>query len=470
MTTEISAKRELIRSLMKCPHRKLDETIPVFSNTLNRDPLFAGKCYYALTLSEFNQIRDLAEAGIAFLLTSPHSVHREAGRVCFQALEPYRAFRVADFVRSHLKPNRQVKGAATDYLRELEGNRNRFDGAVRVARRHLHRLYEFYHIRPSDRVQTIIFEGKVPEEEIDPIKLLRECRTPEEQAKIIVEYELPYRQATSVIKGLTPAVWVALIEVMSPVEAMNLRSKVEKSGILRDPKIRRLYENKLSKVAQDKRAATSTITERKSAKGRDERLDKILSEARQAKIDKGDRIKVDTLIAVDCSGSMDVAIESAQKICPHIASLCDAQMKVYCFRETAWELECEDTTFEGFQRAFELIRADGATSLGSALQRAILEGFVPEQVIFITDQGENRRPNLAEVQDARDIRFIFINVGNIAHYVGEQLEEAGADVAEYDLTLSVGDSGWYSALDNITPLLTKGGLVERIMALTLPKR
>lgn len=472
-TKELSAKKELLRLLMRCPHRNLEETIPIFKSALDKDPLFSGKCFYALTLSEFNQIRDLAESSCAFLLTSPHSEHREAGRICFQKLEPYRAYRVSAFARKQLKPNRQVRGAVIDYLRALELDKKRFDGAVSVAGSDLHRMYEFYHIEPSPRAQSILFDRKLPEGEVSPILLLRKAVTPEEQAKIIVEHRIPYRQATSVLKAMTPAVWVALIEVMTPAEALNLRASIEKSDILKDPDIRELYEKKLGCVATSKRVATSTITERKSAKGKDERLDTILSKARQEKIDKGARISDDTLIAVDCSGSMEPAIEAARRICPHIASLCDAKLAVYCFNDTAWKLDYGKGTFEDFQRAFKLIRADGQTSLGCALKKAITDGFVPEQAVFITDQCENRSPRLADVfkVSGGDTRFIFMNFGS--NDVAQQLESAGAEVTEFTINVSVDTPGWYSLLDNLRPLLTKGGytqLVEKIMALVLPKR
>jgi len=475
MTTELSAKKELLRSLMRCPHRKLEETIPVFSGALGRDPFFAGKCLYALTLRDYNQIRDLGEAAVAFLLTSPHPEHRDAGRVCLQELEPYRVYRVGNFIRQHLRPNRQVKGAIVDYLRRLESDKKRFDGAAAVARNNLHKLYEFYHIQPAERAQAILFDRRVPEGEVDPILLLRKAATPEEQAKVIVDYRIPYRQATSAVKGMTPAMWVALIEVMTPAEALNLRGRVEKSGILKDREIRKLYEKKLALVAKSQRVATSTITERKSARGTDERLEGIVSKARQEKIETGARITVDTLVAVDCSGSMEKAIEASRRMCPHIASLCDAGLAVYCFNEAAWRLDCGGGTFEDFQKAFKLIRADGSTSLGSALRKAVSDGFVPEQAIFITDQNENHPPALVDVYKGNeDVRFVFLNLGSPrTSKVAQQLEGAGAEVTEFEFDAEPDTSGWYSAMDNFMPLLTKGGylqLVEKIMSLELPRR
>ncbi len=476
-TQELNTKKAILRSLLTCPHGKLAETVPVFGEAMQRDPLFTGKALYALTLEEFNRIRDLEEAGIAFLLTSPHDVHREAGRVTFQTLEPYRAGRVALFVHRHLKANRQVRGAVDDYLKTLSWNRKRFDGAARLARRELHQMYELYHLKPSERAQRVLFDGKVPEGEVDVSRLLREAPTAEAQARLIVEHRVPYTLATSALKSMAPAVWVALIEVMTPAEALNLRAAVEKSGILIDPEIRELYEAKLAQVKYTERAQVSTMTERKSAQGRDERLTKIVGEARQAKIDQSAKITLDTLICVDCSGSMESAIELAQRLCPHVAALCDETLRVYCFNDTAWLLEAKGTSFEDYQRAFALIRANGYTSLGAPLEMSLKRGFCPEMVIYITDQGENRHPsvvNLYRDQEAlKSTRFVFVNVGQVSHAVALTMETGGADVVEFDAQVPANEKGWFAVLDNLTPLLTKGGyreLVERIMALELPRR
>lgn len=474
-TQELSAKKTLLTSLLKCPHRNLEETIPTFSTALDKDPLFTGKCLYALCLSEYNQIRDLTEAAIYFLLTSPFPQHREAGRVCLQQLEPYRVARVGKFARSQ-KPNRQVRGALTDYLSALEINKDRFDGATKVAGRQLHDLYALFHIKPSPRAQTILFDGKVPEGEFDVKKALREAATPEEQALIIIDHRVPYRLATSMLKGLTPAIWVALIEVMTPVEAINARSRIEKSGILSDPKIRKLYEDKIRKSATSARLGVTTLRERKSTKGTDKRVQAIVEEVKEKKVAAGQRITVDTLLAVDISGSMMEAIEIAKRLGTIIAPICDAELRVVCFNDTAYPLVIKGPDIKDWEDAFEMIRADGATSLGVALQHVLQAGFQPEQAIYITDQGENRHPQLHDVYSrmpVRDIRFIFINCA--AEYeVAKSLQQAGAEVSEFDATsFKVGEKGWFYGLENVVPLLTKGGyleLVQKIMALELPRR
>ncbi len=479
-TQELSVKKKLLQSLLRCPHRDLAQTIPIFSQAMEEDPLFAGKCCYALTLQEFNKIRDLGEAGISFLLTSQFPEHRIAGRILFQDLEPYRAARAANFVRRGLKPNRQAKSAVTRFIRTLEGDQRRFDGAVRVARKPIHQMYVAYHIKPSGRAQTIVFLKKTPEGEIDIDKLLREAGTPEDQARIISEHRVPYRKATSALKKMTPAVWVALIDVMSPVEAVNARAAVERSGVLEDKRIRALYEDKLAQAKDSERVTAIHLVERKSARGSDERLEAIVQETRQDKVEKGGRITAKTLFLIDRSGSMHTAIELAKRLCPMAAASCDDEMAVYCFNDTAVKLEYSDNTLKEFERAFRMIKSGGQTSIGIGLQKAIRDGFIPEQVIIVTDQGENSRPYLSDeylklIQQGEETRFIFVTVPSPmfgpTDKVVKELESKGAEVVDYRLDTDMNTSAWYVDMENVVPLLTKGGyieIVERIMELELP--
>ena len=477
---ELSVKKKLLQSLLRCPHRDLAQTIPVFSQALEEDPLFAGKCFYALTLQEFNRIRDLEEAGISFLLTSQFPEHRTAGRILFQDLEPYRAVRASQFIRKDLRSNRQVKGAVTGFLRTLERDQKRFDGAVRVARNPLHQMYVAYHVKPSVRAQTMIFLRKTPEGEIDVDKLLREAATPEDQAKIISEYKVPYRKATSALKKMTPAVWVALIDVMTPVEAVNARASVEKSGVLGDPRIRKLYEGKLAQAKGSEKVTAAHLAERKSARGKDERLEAIVQETRQDKVEKGARITAKTLFLIDRSGSMHTAIEIAKRLCPMAAASCDDEMAVYCFNDTAVKLDYDGSALKDFENAFRMIRSGGQTSIGIGLQKAIRDGFIPEQVVIVTDQGENSKPYLVDeykklAKGGEEMRFIFVTVPSSmfspTDKVVKELEKEGAEVVDYKLDTDMNVAAWYVDMENVVPLLTKGGyieIVERIMELELP--
>jgi len=477
---ERSARRLLLQSLMSCPHRKLEEATPVFQEALQRDPLFAGKACYALTLPEYNRIRDLEEIAIATLLTSSFAEHREAGRVLFQKLEPYRAGRCAFYLRNSLKKvNRQVVGAVEEYLRTLEGHPKRFDGAVLHARKTLHKLYEFFHVKPAPRAQAILFDDEPPENsELYWIKALAKTEDPTKQAKLIVEHKIPLTVATAVIKALTPAVLAALIEVMSPQEAINSRSWLEKGGWLQDERLKQLYLAKLDQAVKDERASVAAIKERKSAKGQYVEVEAKLVAVAEKKMKTGARITRDTLLAVDVSGSMASAIEVAKRLGSMVAPLCDAKLQVICFREHAFALEVKGHTLADWEEAFKMVRADGSTSLGSALEVAWKSGFVPEQAIYLTDQEENAGPRLGNVyqrmlQEGHDPAFIFVNIRSHSRYVSDALEQAGARVQVFDFQEDMNRAGWWVPLDQVTTVLAGEGpvsIVDRIMALELPKR
>jgi hypothetical protein len=507
MTHETRSARALLwQQLFRCPHRRLEEAKPTFEEVLERDPLFTGHAFHALAIStgdaelkgllppyrkafagkyppqeSFNRIRDLGELGCAHLLTSPHREHREAGRCDFQLFEPYRAGRVAFYIREHLKVNRQVQGAVRDYLRALEANERRFDGAVLRARKTLHHLYEFFHVKPAPRAQAILFDDRPAEGSLPYwVKVLAKTADPSEQAKLIAKHKLPYTVATAAIKHLTPAVVVALIEAMTPVEAVNARGWLERGGWLRDERIKALYLEKVEQAARDRRASVAAMKERESAKGRDEAVEAAIQKAREAKLQEGARIERDTLLAVDVSGSMHASIEIAKRLGALIAPLCDGELRVICFREYALPLEVKGKghTLADWEEAFRLIRAGGSTSLGCALEKAIREGFYPEQAIFVTDQGENHAPYLALVyrrlqEQGHDLIFVFLNVHSDDEGVSGQLEELGARVAVFHFDEDMSKPGWYVALEQLIPVLTEEGpihLVDRILALELPAR
>lgn len=92
------------------------------------------------------------------------------------------------------------------------------------------------------------------------------------------------------IKALTPAVVAALIEVMSPQEAINSRNWLEKGGWLQDEHLKQLYLAKLEQATKDERASVVAIKERKSVKGQDVEVEAKLSAVAEKKIRTGARI------------------------------------------------------------------------------------------------------------------------------------------------------------------------------------
>ncbi len=70
--------------------------------------------------------------------------------------------------------------------------------------------------------QRILFdEDPPPDSRLFALRELAAASSPAEQARAIVAHRIPYRVAATVVRQMTPAVLVALVEQMSPQELIN---------------------------------------------------------------------------------------------------------------------------------------------------------------------------------------------------------------------------------------------------------
>src|SRR3990172_8122163 len=165
MNEQNKARNALWRTFLVVPHKDLKQPVDILREALASDPDFVGKMCLALNMRRFNSIRDLAEAGLITLLTSPSEfqIMRKSGRVLFGSLAPYQAIRVSDYIDEHLFPNRHVRSAVASYLKTLTHNPTRFEGAFLRNRKGLRRLYIRYHLT-DPLAQAYIFNKKPPED------------------------------------------------------------------------------------------------------------------------------------------------------------------------------------------------------------------------------------------------------------------------------------------------------------------
>ncbi len=505
-TQERSVRARLWRLLMQCPHRELTQADPTFADVMGDDPMFGGQACVALAGStasgnyggllpdyrrgfqrdlnlpkrgEFNEIRDLGELGVAHLLMSPFGRHREAGRCLFQLLEPYRAARVAFHILDNHSGNRQVGGAVEDYLRMLESADNRFDKAVLRNRGDLKRLYKAFHIAPNERAQAILFDDEPPEESAPwAVKALAHADDPAEQARLIINYDIPHYVASSCVR-LTPATVVAMIDAMSPSEAVNARSWLERGNWLQDRRIKDLYLDKVGEAESDQRASATAMKHRASTRGQDTEVEQAIERGREAQVASGAKIERKTHLYVDVSASMETAIEVAKHVAAKIAPLAEEPMTMMAFRDYVADITPPSWDLGSLEQSMEMLSPGGRTTLGGALQKALQRGDVPDQVVYVTDQGENEPPALPNVYDqaiqwGADPQFVFINVGNTTtEKVSRQLADKGARVEVFHFDPDTDRPGWYAELDQFIPVMTGPGplsLVDRIMDLDLPER
>ncbi len=292
-----------------------------------------------------------------------------------------------------------------------------------------------------------------------------------EKAKLIVAAKLPYRIASTLIPKMDASAGIALINAMSPTEALNSRKWVEGSGLLNIKEVKDLYLKKVKKAT----ASIASADHRKSAQGSDEEVQAAVEEAKQTSTDLQLRIESNLLIMVDISGSMDKAISTAIQFGARIAPLVDGDLMVVA-HNTEGRIITVPSDQRGklaaWEQAFKGIRAGGGTTHQHGLTKALEAGFEPQSIVLLTDGGENnldftRNISMYAANTNTEPHIVMIHMEGEENRLGEKLE---ASSLRYD-ELEFEDD--YYLFDQVGALL--GGppaksLVQRVLDTELPRR
>lgn len=476
--TETDVRVKILNSFLTTPHRKLEELAPLHVSALENDPLFYGHLapwYFAK-----GEVRDHKLLFVAHLATSSYPEFREAAWVLLQQLAPYEVARVLDHTKKVIgKTPRSFKGAIVHYLKIREENIRQFDGAALRARNDLKHLYASLRIKPGARAQAILFEEQPPTDSpLYALKGLARAATAEDQAQIILANKIPYTTAVGALKRLTPVVLVALINAMSPQEVINNMASLQKRGALDNPDVKALIDQKLAAAATDTRVSTMKAKKAIQAAQLDSETERSLTEITDQRVAAKVEIKRSTALFVDKSGSMSQAIEVAKQLAGLISAVTTAHFYVYAFDTAAFEIKVEvkdgqRPALSDWEKAFKFLKADGGTSIGAPLAKMIKDQVSVEQLLIVTDEGENSAPYLAPtwVEYCQKMSvapsIIVVQVGGTYDHFAQSLQKENVELTRY---LFNGDS--YSIV-NILPLLampSKSELVDLIMGYALPER
>lgn len=476
--TERDVRVQIINSFLTTPHRKLAELAPLHQQALERDPLF----YSRLALWYFDQgeVRDHKVLFVAHLLTSDFEEFREAGWVLLQGMAPYEVARVLDHAKQVIgKAPRMLKSAIASYLKTRERNAKQFDGAALRARDDLKHLYASLRLKPGERAQAILFAGQPPEDSaLFALKRLAKAESAEEQAAIILDSKIPYTTAVGAVKHVTPALLVALIDAMSPQEVINNLAALKRRGALDNQEVKALIDQKVAAATGDKRVSTMKAKKAMQAANLDAETEQALTEVVDKRVAAKVEVKRPTALFVDKSGSMSEAIKVATELAALVSAVVTADFKVYAFDTAAFEIksgvkEGQRPAMSDWERAFKTVKADGGTSIGAPLAKMARDKIYVEQVVIVTDEGENTAPLFKdawadyakELQTAPGVIIVQVGGSNPAFVTG--LREKGIEVTRYEF------KGDYYSLPNVLPLLampSKAELVDLIMERDLPRR
>jgi hypothetical protein len=474
----------ILNALLRTPHRNVEPYTGLFKFVHEHDPLFFGRL--AAWYFDNGSVHDLKQLFIAFMATSDFSDdYRDAGLALLEKLPPYQVARVVGIVKGHEHDGQYVAGIAKSvprsmrtavehYLHEREKNREAFDNVVLHARKPIKTLYASLRIKPGEYAQKVLFDNEPPaDSRLYVLKQIAKADDPAEQARLIVEHKIPYRVAISSLRHVTPAVLVALINAMTPQEVINNLASLKKRGVMDNADLRKMVEAKLEAAKTDKRV--SALKTRQAMKSADLDADMIakVESVGDVQIKSKARIKRSTGILVDKSGSMQEAIEVGKQVAAIVAPICEAGLFVYAFDAMAYPIQSKGVQLSDWEKAFKGIAAGGNTSCGVAIEFMRKKQEVVEQIVIITDQGENSTPYFVNaLQDYHAAigvlpDVVVVNVGTSSPYLVQAMNKAGLSVDEFHF------NGDYYSLPSLLPMLAGGtrlDLLMEIMDTPLPER
>jgi hypothetical protein len=527
-TNEQDLRLEILNTLLTTPHRDLEKIWPVHRDLIAKDPRFYVRL--AAWYADHGDVRDHKEMFIVALVLSDFDGHRDVGLALLRNLPPYEVVRIVDFVSGRkktrklrkgeelqalaktskrvrqslarkvfggAKPQEEEEAAAepgtiteefglfrsipramkteiTRYLREREAQPDWFDGSVLTARKAIKRLYALLHVKPGERAQKILFENEPPpDSRLFALRVLAAAENPADQAKAIVEHNIPYRVAATVIRQMTPTVLVALIEQMSPQELINSLSSLKRRGALDSPEIKSLVEAKLEKAKTADRVSAFKAEKAIEAAGLSGELREQLEGVADAQVKAKGRITRPTALLIDKSASMEQAIELGKRIGAMISTICEKELYTYAFDTMAYEIEPAGPDLADWERAFSGIAAGGCTSCGVALKNLVRKKQYVEQIIMITDEQENTPPAFVgafkEYREAMksDPSVCIVRTPGASDYLEQLCRGDGIAVDVFQF------SGDYYSLPNLVPMLARPSKLELLMEIMdypLPQR
>lgn len=457
---------------LSVPHRKLEQPVRDFTAALPTDPDFIGKAMYAMTLTKFNKIRDLAEVGVIVLLTAPpafgQGLLRRVGVYAFMQMPPYQAIRVDDFIRHTLKirSSRHLRRAVERYLLLFENNADRLSGALMQpsVRGGFYSMMNNYHLdygKKYPNLQVMVMDkNPIPGGKQELIRRLATIDDPVEQAKLAADKGLADGVLSSVLIP-HPATVAVRIQAMTPKEALNARGWLEEGGYLANPDLFGLWENK---VKQAKDISTASVEHRKSTRrGSDTAVEQVVKQAEDKAASKEAKIERDILLIVDISGSMQKAIAFAGLLGERVLSRCTGQIVAVGCNDSARPIKLD-------KASLSMLAANGATSLGIGLRYAVSKNFIPETVVILTDDRENRSPLYTEVKEFAGSEHIFMILEGGIVSGGDISASQAAERAGWRTTRILVKEDW-SALDQVSNILQgKPGrtIVDEILELEFP--
>ncbi len=188
-----------------------------------------------------------------------------------------------------------------------------------------------------------------------------------------------------------------------------------------------------------------------------------LEQVADAQVKAKGRIKRPTALLVDKSASMHEAIELGKRIGAMISAICESELYAYAFDTLAYPIDSRGSDLADWEAAFRGITASNATAIGAPLVAMARKQQYVEQLILITDEGENSHPRFIEALSQyragmkAEPNICLVRTPGGADILERQLRERQIPVDVFPF------NGDYYSLPNLVPMLSRPSRMELLM-------
>jgi hypothetical protein len=394
--TEVT-RNQIVNQLMRVGHGKFDIYKDVGLKAVNSEPeLFAHLIAWN---NKHGQVRDTKVAfPVIALRGEPDAELYENAVAHLCVLDPRNLLRAVEFHKG-LKngagagAGRLLKRGVYKYIKAREKDRRWWDKTVIQHRKSMKALYALYHIKPSQRAQSVLFDGKKPKGSVfEALKNLKNM-TSEEAAGTILNFNIPFNIAVGAIPGLKnkPEIALALIERMSGNELVTNTEMLKRLGVFTDPALKSAYDSAIVRMQKDKKTSTLKATRAKEFVT-DEKAKAKLKSIEEQELQKLGGIDGDWLVLGDKSGSMRQGIELARQVAGLIAQQVTGKVHLVFFHSSPTYFDVSGKDYDAILEITKRQRADGMTSIGVGLDYIMKKGEIVNGIAIATDGGENTHP------------------------------------------------------------------------------
>jgi hypothetical protein len=459
-------KNEILATLSKSPHGKLEEYVPIGVRAAKEEPEFLA--HLVAWNQVRGQIRDSKVALPVISLSVPtHNDFVQNALAHIALLDPRNLIRAVRFSKQLKAHTTAVRHLVYQYLTAREANWARWEKTAVQHRASLKELYALCRVKPSHMADAILFKGQRPRGSVfEAIHNLRSM-SPSEAAGTIMERRIPFLIAKGALgeRAKEPELVLALIDRMSPTELVTNSKLLEGLGIKTVPALRAAYEQALGKAATSKKATLKTTQAAEAIE--DEGISQKLRDLQEKQIASLGGVDGNWLVLGDKSGSMSQAIEVSRMVSATLAKMVKGNVHLVFFDTTPRYTNVTGKTYEEIKELTKHVVAGGGTSIGCGLLAIVEKHLEVDGIAIVSDGGENTIPYFHGVYAAysqatgRQVPVYLYRTAGDSNHFSTYMKNYGFDVQVFDMT---GTVDYYSLPNMVQTMRTQRySLVDEIM-------